>query len=130
MSKQSNRIDSQVNQDAVQESRVYLAYTRTINPATGKVWTMKQIAREVGEHFGHVQRRLALVSQVAVKSKRPRMRTVGEVQRLFDETDEENVERRRAFAECMEMSLGLAIKESEARRSASLRKQEVEGDLE
>ena len=54
MNKQRRRNDAQANQDAVQEGRVYLAYTQTINPATGKNWTIKEIAREVGEHYGYV----------------------------------------------------------------------------
>ena len=52
------------NSDPIREGREYLAYYEAINPSTGKTWTIKEIARAVKQPYGHVRRRLALVTNV------------------------------------------------------------------
>jgi hypothetical protein len=113
-------MSDKVMDNPVAEGRVYLAYRNTINPTTGKAWTIKEISREVKQHYGYVRNRLALVSRVELKGKRNRMLSVEEMERLFDAMDQDNREGRRAIAECMGTSLELAIEESNARRSGSV----------
>ena len=55
------------------------------------------------------------VSRVKRKSKRRGMLSIEEVEQQFDATIEDNAERRKAFADCMGMSLKQAIAESKVR---------------
>jgi hypothetical protein len=141
-----------------------------INPATGKKWTLKAIARHFSKSYGHVRNRRALVmpfkpddvdedgniikkgqgltdeersalergEKTLVESVRRAYRcdTVGkadtarspvslrELQTLFDNTAEDNVERRKAIAECMGLTLKQATREAMKRRDAERKAQE------
>ena len=103
--------------DPIEAGREYLAYYEQINPSTGKTWTIKEISRAVRRPYGYVLGRLALVTNVRIGTKHTGMLTVEQIERLFDDTPEGNAERRKAFAECMGISLQLAIDESHDRRS-------------
>jgi hypothetical protein len=59
------------------------------------------------------------VSRAKPKNKRRGVLSVKEVERQFDATIEDNAERRKAFADCMGLSLKEAIKESRMRRLAN-----------
>ena len=67
------------------------------------------------QKYGYVRDRLALVMRVRLGAK-TRMLTAEQMERLFDETDEHNQERRQAFADYMGISLQQAIEESRSRR--------------
>ena len=143
---------------AIQEARLYEIIMLEINPATGKKWKLKEIARHFGKSYGHVRNRWALVMPFkpddvdeegniikkgqgltdeersalergektlsesvrrayredtggeADKSRSPV--SFRELQTLFDNTAEDNVERRKAIAECMGLTLKQAIKRS------------------
>ncbi len=63
------------------------------------------------------------VSRVKRKSKRRGMLSIEEVEQQFDATIEDNAERRKAFADCMGMSLKQAIEESKCRKVAHAQRQ-------
>jgi hypothetical protein len=104
------------NSNPVQEGYAYLAYYDTINPATGEKWTIKEIGRAVKKKYGYVRNRLGLVTKMPLGGKESRRLTLEQVERLFDATPEDDHERLRAFAECMDISLEQAIDESRHRR--------------
>lgn len=150
----------------VQEGRVYHEMLQTVNPTSGKKWTMKEAAAYVGVGYSTFRNREALwkpkdpdtgkglsdadrakveagemlltaASRKALGEKHysdtgkpSRSRNKGiplaEMQRLFDETAENNLERLQAIADCMGLTLKEAKKESE-KRIAAADEREVRG---
>jgi hypothetical protein len=147
-----------------EETRLYEALTKHVNPTTGKRWTIKDIAQHLGKPYAHVRNRWALMMpfRAAVVDERGKIRrrmgltveerlallrgekSVGkltrralgeedrpetplqasrssiplrDMQRLFDESHEDNVERRRAIAECMGLALTQAVREAQIRKA-------------
>jgi hypothetical protein len=139
----------------LEEARLYGVFLTQINPATGKHWTIKEVAQYVGKPYAQVRNRWALVTpfqpdvvdehgnvvrkglgltneeraalergekSVAEMTRRAlREEKAGKsiplraMERLFDETAADNLERRRAIAECMGLALSQAIAESSER---------------
>ena len=143
----------------LEEARLYDVFMKQINPATGKPWTIKQVAQYVGTPYAQVRNRWALVmpfqpdvvdqygnvvrkglglteeERVALEggemsvvevTRRALREEVGgtsspssiplrAMERLFDDTNADNFERRRAIAECMGLALSQATDESAER---------------
>ena len=73
----------------------------------------ERTALEIGTSTVREMTRRALRDDLVEKSPSPV--PLGAMQRLFDETDAHNVERRRAIAECMGLALSQATDESQVR---------------